>query len=234
VQAVILAGGLGKRLMPLTAALPKPLLPLGEISILEHQIVKLRDAGCSEVFVATYHKADLIAGALGRGEKLGVHIYCSCESKPLGTAGPLKLLEAQLDGPFIVMNGDIITDLDLRCFYNLACAYGADLTVATKVITTPFRFSDVKVNDRSELVSIVEKPDFHIEVLAGIYCMTVRVLELIPTDVYFGMDQLLHKLLSLRRPVYRHLIQEYWLDIGQIDDYRKARIRHATKCNGSR
>ncbi|MBK9169122.1 MAG: NTP transferase domain-containing protein [Bryobacterales bacterium] len=220
---VILAGGLGMRLRPFTAVLPKPLLPLGERSLLEHQIARLKSFGCDEVIVATNYKSDLVEAVLRDGAHLGVRVTISRETIPLGTAGPLKLLEGKLRDPFLVVNGDILTALDFRRFFERGRANSARLTVATKVVSAPFRFSHVRCGPDDTLRDVTEKPDFQLEVLAGIYCLHPSLLSLIPPGAYFGMDQLIRRCLEVGEPVKRHLVQEYWLDIGQIEDYTKAR-----------
>jgi NDP-mannose synthase len=221
-KAVILAGGLGTRLRPFTEVLPKPLLPLGDKSILEHQIAILREAGTTDVYIATNYLSHLIEGFLGDGSRLGVRVHISKEEVPLGTAGPIKLLGQQLEGPFIVMNGDIVTRLDFKRFYDFGSGADSCLTVGTKIITTPFRFGNVQV-DGAHIVGVEEKPDFKLEIVAGIYCMHPRIMEFIPGGAYFGIDSLIRTLLSRGEKISRFLIDEYWLDIGQVEDYSKAR-----------
>ena len=222
-QAVILAGGLGSRLKPFTQVIPKPLLPLGESSILEVQLQFLQKAGAVEAFLATNYMSDFIAAFVGDGSKFGFPVRISKEDQPLGTCGPLALLKEQLVGPFVVMNGDILTKLDVRKFYEWSVGQGAVLTVATKVITTPFRFGNVTVGDNNDIIRVEEKPEFTLEVVAGIYCMKPEVLELIPADKPYGMDNLIKDMLARGQRIARYLIHEYWLDIGQVDDYSTAR-----------
>jgi NDP-mannose synthase len=222
-KAVILAGGLGHRLKPFTEIIPKPLLPLGDQSILEIQIEALRRAGADEVFVATNYKSDLVQAFLGDGSRFGVRITVSREDKPLGTAGPLSLLRDRLSDPFLMMNGDILTRLDFREFYRYGLDQPSDLTVATKVITTPFRFGNVHVDAAGNIIGVEEKPEFKLEIVAGIYCIKPRLFRHIPDGQYHGMDTLIKSMITAREPVSRYLIREYWLDIGQVDDYSKAR-----------
>src|SRR5262245_15225592 len=146
-QAVILAGGLGSRLRPFTEVIPKPLLPLGEKSILEIQVSRLRAAGATEAFVATNYMSDFVEAFVGDGTKFGIPVRISKETMPLGTCGPLTLLKDHLRAPFLVMNGDILTKLDFRKFYDWSLEQAAVLTVGTKVITTPFRFGNVTVGE---------------------------------------------------------------------------------------
>ena len=134
-KAVILAGGLGTRLKPFTEVIPKPLLPLGESSVLEIQVRALKRAGFDEVFIATNYMADYVEAFLGDGSKYGIRITFSRESVPLGTCGPVKLLQERLSEPFLLMNGDILTTLDFRVAWEAAVRSDADLTVFTKDIS---------------------------------------------------------------------------------------------------
>jgi len=222
-KAVILAGGLGTRLRPFTEVIPKPLLPLGEKSLMEVQIQTLKSYGFDTIYVATNYMSDYIEAFLGDGSRYGVTLKFSRETKPLGTCGPLTLLADELTEPFLMMNGDILTKLNLRDFFETAVRHEALLTVATKIISTPFRFGNVMVDEDGCIASIEEKPDLKMEILAGIYGIKPGIINLIPRGEYFGMDHLLKRMIAEARKVYRHQIQEYWLDIGQIEDYSKAR-----------
>ena len=222
-KAVILAGGLGTRLRPFTEVIPKPLLPLGGKAMLQHQIESLRDAGVTEVYLATNYKSDLVEAFVGDGSKFGVQVFSSREEKPLGTAGPIRLLASKLTSRFLVMNGDLLTKLDFKNFFATAARQGSLLTVATKIISTPFRFGNVIVDSSNAIVGVEEKPDFKLEIVAGIYCMDPGIFQYIPEDSYFGMDMLIKKLLSEHQRIDRFLIEDYWLDIGQVEDYSKAR-----------
>lgn len=221
-DAVILAGGLGTRLRPFTEVLPKPLLPLGDKSILEHQLVSLKKAGVTDVYIATNYLSHLIEAFLGDGSRLGLKVHISKESSPLGTAGPIKLLENNLKSHFLVMNGDIVTKLDFKKFYEFGSNAASVLTVGTKVITTPFRFGNVTTQN-GFITGVEEKPDFKLEIVAGMYCMDKRIMNFIPANTYFGIDQLIKALLSEGEQISRFLIEDYWLDIGQVEDYSKAR-----------
>lgn len=220
-KAVILAGGLGTRLQPFTQVIPKPLLPIGESSVLEIQILSLARLGFTEIFVATNYMSEYIEAFLGNGSKYGVNLTFSRESKPLGTAGPLLLLRDRLTEPFVLMNGDILTTMNFRDLLERAAAADADLTVVTKEILTPFSFGKVS-SDGPYILAIEEKPNLRIEVLAGIYVVKPALLDLIPTDEYFGIDALIKQMLATHRKVGRHVMQEYWLDIGQAEHYRAA------------
>jgi len=226
-KAVILAGGLGERLRPFTQAIPKPLLPVGEQSLLEIQITNLAKHGFDEIFIATNYKSEYIESFIGGGNQFNVRICYSRETKPLGTCGPLSLLRRQLDAPFILMNGDILTTIDFGRFYAYGCRQDSDFTIATKNVGTPFNFGKVHtVGDR--IIRVEEKPQFLTEVLAGIYFMKPQVLELVPNDEYFGVPDLIDKMLVLGRPIMRYLMEEYWLDIGRVEDYSEAEEAYRT------
>ncbi|MGI9592253.1 MAG: sugar phosphate nucleotidyltransferase [Myxococcota bacterium] len=220
-KAVILAGGLGERLRPFTQAIPKPLLPIGEQSLLELQIQRLAEAGCQKVFIATNYKSNYVRNFIGDGSQFGIEIECSEEAKPLGTCGPLSLLRDQLDAPFIMMNGDILTTLDFRRFYEAGVGHEGPLTVATKKIRTPFNFGSVGT-EGNRIVKVEEKPELVFEIVAGIYLMKPELLARIPDDTWYGVDKLIQELLADGVPVMRYAMREYWLDIGQLDDYSQA------------
>lgn len=220
-KAVILAGGLGERLKPFTQAIPKPLLPIGEQSLLEIQISNLSAANFRSIYLATNYKSQYIESFIGDGAKYGVSIRYSREERPLGTCGPLSLLRSDLTEPFVLMNGDILTTIDFQRFYAYGMAQDSDFTIATKNIGTPFNFGSVQT-DGNRIVKVEEKPEFLIEIVAGIYFMKPALLPLVPDNQYFGIDNLIAKMFSLGKPITRYLMEEYWLDIGRLEDYREA------------
>lgn len=220
-KAVILAGGLGTRLKPFTQAIPKPLLPIGEQSLLEIQIENLVRHGFTDVFICTNYKADYVEQFIGEGSRLGARVKFSREEQALGTCGPLSLLREDLDEPFILMNGDILTTIDFGRFYRFAEDSGYDFTIATKQIRTPFNYGSVQSED-DRITRLEEKPDFLIEVVAGIYFLRPAIHERIPAATYFGIDDLIGQMLAEGAPIGRYLMSEYWLDIGRIDDYSQA------------
>ena len=224
-KAVILAGGLGKRLEPLTKTVPKPLLPVGEKSILDIQIGNLAKYGFKTIYIATYYKADFVESIIGSSKKHGVDIVFSKEPKPLGTCGPLSVLREELDTPFVLMNGDILTNLDFNQLIRYGNNQDADLTVVTKTVQTPFNFGHVVSRD-NYIVDIEEKPNIELEILAGIYFMRPGIMKLIPENTYFGIDSLIKKMLEESLPVARYHMTEYWLDIGSPETYDEAQIAY--------
>jgi NDP-sugar pyrophosphorylase family protein len=222
-QAIILAGGLGSRLKPFTEVIPKPLLPIGEKSVLEIQISKLKAHGFDEILLATNYKSDYIRNFFGDGNKLGVKLTISKEEKPLGTCGPLSLLKDKLTKPFLVMNGDVLTTADFTKIYNFALGVDAVFTVVTKEISTPFEFGNVLSNG-DYISNVEEKTDIKTEIVAGIYILKPQALSLIPDNQYFGMDDLIQTMLTNNMPVARYLLKEYWIDIGRIEDFEGAEV----------
>lgn len=227
---MVLAGGLGTRLKPFTEVIPKPLLPIGEKAVLEIQIERFRRFGFDQIFLATNYKSAYIESFFGDGSRYGVKLTVSKEEKPLGTAGPLTLLRDQLDEPFVVMNGDILSLIDFSRLYGFALEKRALLTVAIKKLVTPYAFGNIFFEGEF-VTGIEEKPDIVTYALAGIYVMTPEIFDLIPRDEYFGMDLLIKKMLAQGLPVAKYEMDDYWLDIGQIDDYQRAQDAYAAHFN---
>lgn len=222
-KAVILAGGLGTRLKPFTEVIPKPLLPIGEKSILEIQIERLKRFGFDDIYLATNYKSEYIENFFGDGSRYGVNLTISKEDKPLGTAGPLTLLKDHLTEPFLVMNSDILSLINLSDFFNFAIEKGTLLTIAIKKEITPFAFGNIFF--KGDFVNgVEEKPNIVMYILAGIYVMKPDIIDFIPKGTIFGMDKLIKNLLAAKQRVAKYDLKEYWLDIGRINDYEKAQI----------
>jgi len=226
-KAVILAGGLGTRLRPFTQIIPKPLLPIGEKSVLEIQIEHLKQYGFDEIFLATNYKSEYIENFFGDGSRFGVTLTISKEEQPLGTAGPITLLKKVLNEPFLMMNGDILTLMNFREFYDFSLSNDADLTITVKEYITPFQFGNIEF-DGDYVTRIREKPEIKMNILAGIYIFKPSIFRLIPDNTYFGMDHLIQKMLNENIPVAKYHINDYWLDIGQVGDYEKAQEIYKT------
>jgi len=220
-KAVILAGGLGTRLKPFTEVIPKPLLPIGEKAVLEIQIEHLKKFGFNKIFLATNYKSDYIKNFFGDGSRYGVELIISREEKSLGTAGPLTLLKSELTEPFVVMNGDVLSNIDFEKFYNFANEKNTLLSISIKKIIMPYAFGNIFFKN-DFVTEIEEKPDIITYALAGIYIMKPGILSLIPDDTYFGMDTLIKNMLSAKLPISKYELIEYWLDIGRIDDFETA------------
>ena len=231
-DAVILAGGLGERLRPLTKIIPKPLLPVGERSVLEITLLGLKRSGVRRVFVALNYQSELFKAFLGDGRRWGLQVECSVEDTPLGTAGPLRLFADKLRRPFVVINGDILTNLDFRRLLRYHRQMRACLTVVTKEIVLPLRYGVVTA-EGGYIQRIEEKPNLSAEVVAGIYACSPHALEYIPEGTYYTMPELIQRLLLEGKPVAQFRLQEYWLDIGQMEDYERAQQLYAEGAFGA-
>jgi NDP-mannose synthase len=220
-KAIILAGGLGTRLKPFTEVIPKPLLPIGESSVLEIQILSLKRHGIKDIIIATNHMAEYVEAFLGNGSKYGVRLQFSKEPEPLGTCGPVSLVREQLTEPFLLMNGDILTTLDFSKATAFTQSVNANLVVMTKEIAVPFQFGKI-LSEGDYITGVEEKPDLKLEILAGVYFLKPAVLELIPNGRYYGMDTLIKDMIARNLRIARYPIREYWLDIGRAKDYEEA------------
>ncbi len=218
-RAVILCGGKGTRLRPYTTVLPKPLMPIGNRPILEVVLNSLKKAGIVNVTLCVGHLAELIRAFFGDGEKLGLNIEYSMEDKPLGTIGPLAFIE-NLGENFLVMNGDVLTDLNPMTLFEAHLAKGCDLTVATHEREAKIDFGVLSVREGcDEVQGFVEKPCHRYEVSMGVYAMNRSVLEHFARGEAFGFDQLVLTLLAKKRSVHRMRHDGVWFDIGRLEDY---------------
>ena len=220
-KAVIQCGGKGTRLRPYTAILPKPLMPIGSKPVLEMLIFWLRRNGIRDIFVTTGYLGHLIQSFCGDGHQWDVRISYTAEAEPLGTLGALSLLRNQLDCPFLTLNGDILTDLNLNAFSSAHRAGGTNLTVATSARTVRMDFGVIEDHE-ARIVRFREKPILSQNVSMGIYCMEPKLLEHIPDGVPFGFDDLVFRMLEDGEPVGTFLHRGFWLDVGRVEDFRKA------------
>lgn len=221
-KAVILAGGKGTRLKPYTTVIPKPLVPVGERAIIDILIARLVKCGVDEVFICVNHFAEIIMAYLGNGSKFGIKINYSLEEEPLGTVAPIGLIKG-LPEDFLVMNGDLLTDLDFRQLFSLHTDTNALLTVSTYHRTTKIDFGVLELDPADNKVTgFVEKPEYSFNVSMGVYAMNRRVLDFVPRNKAFGFDNLMLYMLEKKIPVNVYPYEGYWLDIGRPDDYEKA------------
>lgn len=221
-KTVIMAGGLGKRLKPLTCVIPKPLLPLGEKTILECTINKLKEHDFKEIILATNFQSELFEAYLKDGSHLGVNLEYSKEEKPLGTVGPLSLLKEKIGKePFIIINGDILTNLNFKDLMNFHINNNADITVTVKEIETPFQYGIIH-SKNDHLVDLEEKPNLKSDILAGIYVFNPEMLNYLENNKPKLMTDFIRDLLNHGKKVRVYRIKEYWLDIGLMENYQKA------------
>jgi len=220
-QAIILAGGKGTRLRPYTMILPKPLMPINDMPILEVVVRQIKKAGFNRVTMAVGHLAELIEVFFSDGKKWGVEIDYSREDKPLGTAGPLSLVK-DLEEDFLVMNGDVLTNInysDLMTYHKKKQAvitiatYGKDVNIDLGVIKTT---QDGLIND------YIEKPKLTYQVSMGIYVFKRDILKYIPKGEWFDFPDLIKCLISNKEKVISYPFADYWRDIGRREDYELA------------
>lgn len=220
-KAVILAGGLGTRLKPFTQVIPKPLLPIGESSVLETQILNLKKSGIREVIIATNYLSDYIKAFLDGKNYYDMTISISEETKPLGTCGPISIIKDEFIDPFLLINGDILTTLDYSKLFEYSKIIDSDIVVGVKDIIAPFEFGQIISKD-NYIIDIHEKPDFKMEILSGIYLLKPHIIDIIPENTYYGIDSLIKDMVSKKMKVAMYKIKDYWLDIGRIEDYNTA------------
>ncbi|MCP4219327.1 MAG: NTP transferase domain-containing protein [bacterium] len=219
-KAIILAGGKGTRLKPYTYILPKPLVPVGEKPILAVLINQLKKYGINDLVLCVNHMAELIMSYFGNGDKFGVNISYSMESDPLGTIGPLKLIK-DLPENFLLMNGDLLTDIDFTDLYDFHMKSGAPVTVGycTREVNIDFGVMEI-ANHR--ITGFVEKPRYDYMVSMGVYVFNKRVMDYVPENTPFGFDNLMLKLLEKKEPINAYPFGGYWLDIGRPEDFERA------------
>ncbi|HZZ89976.1 MAG TPA: sugar phosphate nucleotidyltransferase [Caulobacteraceae bacterium] len=221
IDAVLLAGGRGTRLAPLTLTVPKPLLPLGERPIIDVLIAQLAAAGVRRVFVCLGYLAPLMMAFLGDGSRWGVTIEPRIEREPLGTAGGLRAVDGLTDD-FFVVNGDTLTDLD---FAGMAAAHrdaGAWATLFTPFVDEKVDYGVVSIDAYGGLTDYQEKPRRGYHVSSGVYVLSRPILELIPPAGAFDMPDLIRAAMGAGRKVIAHAPAAYWKDIGRIDHYEAA------------
>jgi NDP-mannose synthase len=219
-RAVILAGGKGTRLHPYTLVLPKPLMPIGDVSILEVVLLQLASRGCTHVTLAVGYLSDLIRAVVGDGRRYGLTIEYSVESEPLGTAGPIGLVTG-LDGTFLVMNGDILTDIDYGALAARNRAEGALCTVAVFQKNVKIDLGVLDING-DIVVGYTEKPTLSYSVSSGIYAFDARALKYIPPNRPFDLPDLVRTIIAANEKVVAYRFGGAWLDLGSPDDYTRA------------
>ena len=221
-HVAILAGGLGVRLRPYTTALPKPLVPIGEeYAILDIILQQLKMRGFMRVTLAIGHLGSLIRAFVGDGSRWGLDVDYSEEDQPLSTIGPLLNFIDRLPEHFLVMNGDVLTDLDYANLLERHVQWHAPLTVATYQRQVKIDFGTLETVD-GHIVKFAEKPTLSYGVSMGVYAMSRSTLAHYPKNVSFGFDDLVLDLLARRDRPRAYHFNGYWLDIGRPDDYDEA------------
>ncbi len=219
-SAVIMAGGYGKRLLPLTENVPKPMLPVGDRPLLELIIQQLRRSGIRDVNLTTHYLPESIVNHFGDGRKFGVQLNYVKEDHPMGTAGGLRQMNRPT-GPFLVINGDILTGVHFQEMLIYHRKHLAELTVGVRKYDMQVPFGVVECKGE-RITKLREKPSLSFFINAGTYLLEPSAWDYIPEGRRFDMTDLIQALLDDGRPVASFPIMEYWLDVGRHEDYQKA------------
>lgn len=220
-MALILAGGKGRRLEPFTVSIPKPLMPLGDLPILEIVIRQLNAAGIERIVLSLGHMAYFFTPFVERWRADGIRIDCCYEDRPMGTAGSIGLVE-ELEEDFLVMNGDVLTTLDFRALVDSHLQRGAWGTIAVASREQKVDFGVVRISESGLLDDYEEKPVLSYDVSMGINVLSRRCLEFIPRGRSFDIPDLMRAMKEAGKPVLCHRTTCYWQDIGRFDDYQEA------------
>lgn len=219
IDAVVLCGGLRTRLRPLTYAVPKPLLPVGGRPILEHIVLRLARAGYREIALVTGFRSDVIERQLGPTLG-GANLHYRPEPGPLGTAGALNMVRGETADPFLVINGDLLTDIDLGAMAELHSEQDAAITLATRLLPVPVAYGVVDA-DAGRVLGIREKPDVQVPINAGIYMLANSIWSLLP-EGHYNLPDLISVAIDAGMVVSAFEFEAYWIDIGAMPDYLKA------------
>jgi len=221
VRVIILAGGKGTRLKPYTKVLPKPLMPIGEMPILEVVLRQLKSFDFEKITLSVNHLADLIRAFFGDGSQLGVNISYCLEDKPLGTAGSISIVN-NLTDTFLVMNGDLLTTIDYAAMVQNHLDSGAIATIGVFPRVVKIDFGVLEISPKKELLDYKEKPTFEYLVSMGVNVFNKSVLEFIPQGRYLDMPTLMMNLKNAGKTILTYSSDCEWLDIGRADDYETA------------
>lgn len=220
-KAVVLAGGKGTRLAPYTKILPKPLMPIGDMPILEVILRQMKAAGIGEVILTVGHLSELLRAFFQDGHQWGIEIEYSFEQCPLGTAGPLALING-LDETFLVTNGDVLTTMPLHDLIAFHRQQHATATIAVHHRKIKIDLGVIQWDEESRLNGYIEKPTYDYCVSMGIYIFEPRVITYIPCGEYLDFPDLVKKMIAAGEKVVGYQYDGYWQDLGRPDDYEKA------------
>ena len=220
-HVVLMAGGFGKRLRPLTDEVPKPLLLVDGVPILEHTLIRFRDMGFSKFTLSVNYMSEKVIAHFGDGARWNVEINYLKEEKPLGTCGALSLLPHRPQEPFFVMNGDLLTQANFGHIMDFHVENDAMATMCVREYAQQIPYGVVKLSGH-DILSIEEKPNEVNHINAGIYVLSPEVLPLITENTFIDMPTLFMTLKSKNQKIISSVLKEYWLDIGRIEDFHKA------------
>ncbi|NJN67802.1 MAG: NDP-sugar synthase [Chloroflexaceae bacterium] len=223
-KGVILVGGLGTRLRPLTCNVPKPMIPLANRPLIERMLVRLRDQGIDEVVLAVRYLADHFRAAFGDGRELGITLHIMEERDPLGTAGAVKNSEHLLEGDVFVFNGDVVTSLDLQAMLDFHRRKGSKTTIALTPVDDPTQYGLVEMNTDNRILRFLEKPraeDVMTNMInAGTYIINMEVFRYVPPGEFYMFERgLFPVLLQTGDPMYGYPTRDYWTDVGRPETY---------------
>jgi len=220
-KAVVLAGGKGSRLAPYTKILPKPLMPIGDMPILEVIMLQMKAAGINDIVLAVGHLSELLHAFFGDGSQFGINVRYSYEECPLGTAGPIALVEG-LNETFLVTNGDVLTTLNLQELLRFHHEQKAIATIAAHHRQSKIDLGVIQKNEESQITEYIEKPVFDFLVSMGIYVFEPKVLTYITPGQYLDFPNLIQTLIAAGEKVAAYQFDGYWEDLGRPDDYERA------------
>ena len=217
----IMAGGFGTRLRPLTDKCPKPMLPIGGKPLLETIISSLKEQGFYKFYISTHYLPEIIQNHFGNGEKFDIQIQYVHESEPLGTGGALSLLPRQeVDLPFIVINGDVLTNMNFSKLIDFHISQNAVATMCVREFQYQIPYGVVN-SEQNNIQSMTEKPSYYFDINTGIYVISPTLLEQVEAQ-FIGMPTILEQQIEKLQKVVSYPLHEYWLDIGQMEDYNRA------------
>lgn len=220
-KVVLMVGGLGSRLRPLTEKTPKPMLKVGNKPILQTIVEKFAEYGYTNIVMCVNYKSHIIEEYFGDGSEFGVNIEYVFEEQRMGTAGALSLLKEKPTEPFFVMNGDLLTNVNFEHLHNYHSVNQSIGTMCVREYDFQVPYGVVKIKD-SKILAIEEKPTHKFFVSAGIYMLSPEILDYIPQNEFYDMPTLFEKLISEEKTIISFPLREYWLDIGRIEEYKKA------------
>ena len=220
---VLMAGGLGTRLKPLTDVCPKPLLEVGGKPILEIAVERFAEQGFKHIFLSVNYKADMLRNYFGAGERWGLNIHYLHEPMRLGTAGSLTLLPQKPSHPVIVMNSDLITHIDFEALLRFHDTQHADATMVVRSYDVQVPYGVVR-SDGINIMEIEEKPVHNFFVNAGVYVLSPDVLDYVPRDTFFDMPDLFQSMIKANKKTIAYPLREYWLDIGRLEEFERAQM----------
>lgn len=228
VDAVLMAGGEGKRLRPLTETTPKPLLKVGEKPIIEYNIDRLKNVGVKNIHLSVNYLADQLIDYFGDGKSKSLNIKYVRENKPLGTIGSVLLINSFDHDDLIVMNSDLLTNIDFADFFKTYKDLNADMAVAATSYHVDVPYAVLEVDELNSVKSLKEKPRYTYYSNAGIYILKKDILKMIPKNEFFDITDLMDRVLEMNLKLITYPINGYWLDIGKHEDFKKAQedIKH--------